>query len=74
MRILAQLGDFSKSIGWSNPPLTSFRLNNMLTGAHYPIEKTQTIVGPLPYNLEDGVQKTLAWMSSEKLIVNKPNF
>ena len=55
-------------MGWSGPPLAKFRLNNMLTGAHYPIEKTQKIVGKLPYSLNEGVLKTLDWMHEEKLI------
>ncbi|GIR15914.1 MAG: hypothetical protein CM15mP28_3840 [Pseudomonadota bacterium] len=36
---MAKIGDTLKLLGWNDPPLTSFRLNNMLTGAHYPIEK-----------------------------------
>ena len=65
---LAAIGDLLKRMGWSDPPLTKFRLNNMLTGAHYPIEKTQKIVGELPYSLNEGVLKTLDWMYEEKLI------
>ena len=65
---LAAIGDLLKRMGWSNPPLTKFRLNNMLTGTHYPIEKTQKIVGELPYSLNDGVIKTLEWMYKEKHI------
>ena len=65
---LAAIGDLLKRMGWSDPPLTKFRLKNMLTGAHYPIEKTQKIVGELPYSLNEGVLKTLDWMYEEKLI------
>ena len=68
MRLLAKGGDFCKTLGWSDPPITSFRLNNMLTGAHYPIEKTQEVVGELPFNLQEGVQQTLDWMAQEGLI------
>ena len=68
---LASIGDLLKRMGWSDPPLTKFRLKNMLTGAHYPIEKTQKIVGELPYSLNDGVLKTLDWMYKEKLIRSK---
>ncbi len=63
MRTMATTGDFLKRLGWKNPPLTSFRLNNMLTGAHYPTEKIQGIAGPLPYSMHDGVRLTLQWMS-----------
>ena len=41
---------------------------NLLTGAHYPIEKTQKLVGQLPFSMEDGVHQTLEWMRKEKLI------
>ena len=65
---LACIWGLLKRMGWSDPPLTKFRLKNMLTGAHYPIEKTQKIVGELPYSLNDGVIKTLDWMYKEKHI------
>lgn len=63
MRAMATTGDFLKRMGWKNPPLTSFRLNNMLTGAHYPTEKIQGIAGSLPYSMPEGVRLTLQWMS-----------
>ncbi len=68
MRLAARIGDACKTLGWSDPPLTSFRLNNMLTGAHYPIEKTEEIVGALPFTLQDGVQQTLDWMATEGML------
>ena len=68
---LAAIGDLLKRMGWSDPPLTKFRLKNMLTGAHYPIEKTQKIVGELPFTLQEGVQRTLEWMDQQGLLRNK---
>ena len=68
LRVWHVLGELLKRMWWSDPPLTKFRLNNMLTGAHYPIEKTQKIVGELPYSLNERVLKTLDWMYEEKLI------
>ena len=68
MRLLAKGGDFCKTLGWSDPPITSFRLNNMLTGAHYPIEKTQAVVGELPFSLQEGVQQTLDWMGQQGIL------
>lgn len=62
LRAIASLGDVCKKLGWQNPPLTNFRLNNMLTGAHYPIEKIQDLVGTLPYSMDDGVRRTIQWM------------
>lgn len=65
LRVVALLGDGLKSVGWSDPPLTSFRLSNMLTGGLYPTEKTKDFVGKLPYSLEDGVRQTVRWMRSQ---------
>ena len=70
MRLIARIGDACKALGWSDPPLTSFRLNNMLTGARYPIEKTEEIVGTLLFTLQDGVQQTLDWMGKEGMLRN----
>ena len=43
----------------------------MLTGAHYPIEKTQKIVGELPFTQQEGVQRTVKWMDQQGLLRNK---
>ena len=72
MKLMAAIGDLLKKIGWPDPPITTFRLRNMLTGAHYPIEKTQEVVGTLPYTLKDGVCQTLTWMYEQKLTRHKP--
>lgn len=71
-KIIAWIGDFFKYIGFLNFPITSFRLNNMLTGSHYPIEMTENVVGPLPFNFKDGVLNTLKWMYFKKQISNNP--
>lgn len=68
LKIIAKCGDLLKLVGYGSPPLTSFRLKNMLTGIHYPIEKTESVVGKLPYDLARGVGITLAWMKNQKLI------
>ncbi len=72
LRAVAALGDVAKKLGWADPPLTSFRLNNMLTGARYPIEKTASAVGPLPYSMEDGVRQTIQWMREQGQIRYAP--
>jgi len=72
MRLMAIAGDIIKKIGWQDVPITTFRLNNMLTGSHYPIEKTKKIVGDLPFTFEAGINQTLHWMYKQKLIKNKP--
>jgi nucleoside-diphosphate-sugar epimerase len=72
MKLLALIGDIFKNLGWADPPITTFRLNNMLTGTHYPIEKIQEVVGSLPHTLGNGVHLTLCWMYDQKLITHKP--
>jgi nucleoside-diphosphate-sugar epimerase len=65
MRAIASAGDLCKKAGWADPPLTNFRLSNMLMGAHYPIEKIQQLAGPLPYSMENGVRRTIQWMHEQ---------
>jgi len=68
---MAFFGDLLKKMGWQDPHLTTFRLKNLLTGAHYPIEKTKYFIGELPFSMEDGVRQTLEWMHKENLIKSK---
>lgn len=67
LKCVASFGDILKIIGIEFP-LTNFRLSNMLTGAVYPIENTKTVVGDLPYTLQDGVNETIAWMRNQKIL------
>jgi nucleoside-diphosphate-sugar epimerase len=59
---LALAGDVLKKLGVSNPPLTSFRLTNLLTPMDYDICLTTQVAGPAPYTLEAGVQLTVEWI------------
>ena len=58
------MGDGFKFFGFSDPPITSFRLKNILTGAYYSIENTKKIVGDLPFSMEKGVEKTVKWLNN----------
>lgn len=62
LRFGAYAGDVLMFLGYKEPPLSSFRLNNMLTGGIYPVDNTKELAGELPYNLEQGVERTIAWM------------
>lgn len=64
MKIIALAGDVFKFLGVMDPPITSFRLKNILTGAYYPIENTKKIVGDLPFSVEKGVEKTVKWVNN----------
>lgn len=67
LSVAAKGGDLLKRIG-KEPPLTTFRLNNMRTGGSYPVENTKRIVGDLPYSLSDGVRETILWMREQGLL------
>lgn len=64
----AIVGDGCKALGWTDVPLSSFRLKNMMTGGIYPVEATKAVVGSLPYSLRDGVEQTVDWMRSKNLL------
>lgn len=62
LKTLARLGDVAKHVGMRNPPLTSFRLANLLTPMVYDLDPLEKIVGPLPFDMESGVRNTLDWL------------
>ncbi|TRZ95314.1 MAG: SDR family oxidoreductase [Dehalococcoidia bacterium] len=72
LRILAILGDLAKLAGWKNPPLSSFRLNNLLTNSIYDLDPI--VVGELPYTLEEAVQITVDWLYKNGEISHRENF
>ena len=45
-----------------HPPLTSFRLNNLLTDAVFDMSPLELIAGTLPYDMKQGVEITVDWM------------
>ena len=72
LNLVALFGDIIKKVLKFDPPLTSFRLNNMLTGGEYPIENTKRVCGKLPHKLEEAVFITAQWMVEQNLIKHKP--
>jgi nucleoside-diphosphate-sugar epimerase len=58
----ALVGDALRKLGWRNPPLTSFRLANLITEMVFDLDATQAIAGELPYTMEEGVRRTVKWM------------
>ena len=65
LTILAGFGDVAKYVGIRNPPLTSFRLANLLTPMVHKLESLEEIVGALPYSTNSGIVHTLEWMTTE---------
>jgi len=68
MRGLAYSGDMLKMLGMRNPPLTSFRLNNLLTPMVYDLSPLEKIVGNLPFSAQIGVETTVSWLESVGLV------
>ena len=66
IRLAAAAGDAAKQLGYSEPPITSFRLRNLLTNMVYDTSTTEAIVGPLPYSLNEGVSLTAEWIRSQQ--------
>jgi GlcNAc-P-P-Und epimerase len=62
LKPVALAGDLMRSLGWTDPPLTSFRLNNLVTGVIYDLSLLEEVVGDLPYSLDDGIKQTVEWM------------
>ena len=66
LKLLAIIGDALKVLGHSNPPLTTFRLNNLLTNMIYELKELRTIASELPYSIEEGISITCKWMIKNK--------
>lgn len=65
LRPAAWVGDCLKTLGWRNPPLTSFRLDNLLTPMVHDLEPLRSVVGALPHSMEEGVRMTVDWLRAQ---------
>lgn len=65
---MALVGDLLQRLGWTEPPLTSFRLDNLLTEMIYDTTPLDRIVPQLYYSLDQGIQRTVEWMREQKLV------
>lgn len=63
LQAAAKTGDLLRWMGWKNPPLTSFRLHNIVTDEVQNLADVEAVVGPLPYSVEAGIRETVAWMA-----------
>jgi nucleoside-diphosphate-sugar epimerase len=62
LRTAAGAGSLLQRLGWSEPPLTRFRLRNLLTEMTYDLEPIQRHVPTLPFSLRAGVDRTARWL------------
>ena len=58
----ARAGDLLQRLGWTEPPLTSFRLQNLVTEMVYDLTAIREIAGELPYSLAQGIDLTVEWL------------
>jgi nucleoside-diphosphate-sugar epimerase len=65
LALAAGIGDLLQRAGWSEPPLTKFRLNNLTTEMVYDMTPLRDAVGPLPYSLAQGVHETVTWIRQQ---------
>lgn len=64
-KLLALIGDGLAALGVNKFPMTSFRLNNMLTPALYSVNELSEVSGPPQYSVEEGVKITCQWIRSQ---------
>jgi len=65
---LATCGDVLKLFGWVNAPLTSFRLNNIMTEYVFDLTPIMEISAPLPFTIKEGITRSIEWMRKMKII------
>jgi len=62
MRAAARVGDLLSNAGWKQVPLTSFRLDNLLTEMVHDVAPLAAVCGGEQIDTERGVRATAAWM------------
>jgi nucleoside-diphosphate-sugar epimerase len=62
LRAAAMAGDFARWLGFREPPLTTFRLQNLVTEMIYDTSDLERTVGVLPIPLKDATSMTVEWM------------
>lgn len=59
---LAVAGDLLKHFGWAGVPLSSFRLNNIMTEYIFDLSPITDVAGPLPYDVSRGIKRSIEWL------------
>lgn len=66
LQVAAKAGDGLKRLGWKNPPLTSYRLRNLLTSSPQDMEPLRALCGPMPYTQQEGTRLTVEWLRTQE--------
>lgn len=61
-RTAARVGDVLKYLGYAIPPMSSYRLNNLLTEMIHGTDPLRAACGDTPYSMEEGVRITCDWL------------
>lgn len=64
LKLAAKAGDLLQTLGYKEPPLTTFRINNLCTNMLHDFWGLDAITGPLPFTMAEGVARTVAWMAN----------
>lgn len=62
LRAAARLGDSLQKLGYSAPPITTFRLTNLMTEVIHDTDPLYDACGDTPYSMEEGVRITCDWL------------
>jgi hypothetical protein len=65
LALAAKVGDAAKMLGWKNPPLTSFRLNNLTADMVIDYIQAGELTGGPPYSMGDAIAITVQWINSD---------
>lgn len=63
LRLLGLCGDVASKVGVPSVPLTSFRLNNLLTEMVHDTTLLEEVVGSLPFDLTTATRITIDWLN-----------
>jgi hypothetical protein len=67
----AKAGDILKKLGWRHPPLTSFRLDNLITDMDVDYMLAGDVAGNGPYGIQDAIDITIDWLAQGHLTAQK---
>jgi len=68
-KVAAKLGDILKIFGYRNPPMSLFRLNNMLTPMVHDTTPLKKYCRAVPYSINEGVIVTCESLLTQKNIM-----
>ena len=66
LMLLGKFGTILQKFGIKRVPLTTFRLNNLITNMYFEVTILKEFSKQLPFSIEQGVEKTLQWYHEEK--------